>query len=91
MKRVKTGKFSFTDPCWEQMSDNAKDFITQLLTLNHDKRPSAAEALKHPWFDNATAAISNISNELAISALSNLQNFNAKSKLKQATYAFIAS
>lgn len=27
----------------------------------------------------------------ALSALSNLQNFNAQSKLKQATYAFIAS
>jgi calcium-dependent protein kinase len=28
---------------------------------------------------------------VAMSALSNLQSFNANSKLKQATYAFIAS
>jgi len=29
--------------------------------------------------------------DLAMESLSNLKNFNAKSKLKQATYAFIAS
>ena len=34
---------------------------------------------------------SKVSSEMAIGALTNLQNFNAKSKLKQATYAFIAS
>ena len=73
------------------MSDQAKDFITQLLTMDVDKRPSAAEALKHPWIEQANEAIGNISNELAVTALSNLQNFNARSKLKQATYAFIAS
>ena len=34
---------------------------------------------------------SKVSSEMAIGALTNLQNFNAKSKLKQATYASIAS
>ena len=32
MKKVKLGKFSFADPVWNNMSDMAKDFITQLLT-----------------------------------------------------------
>jgi len=54
MKRVKTGKFSFSDNCWKAISDEAKDFITQLLTMKMDKRPSAQEALKHPWIQQAT-------------------------------------
>jgi hypothetical protein len=32
MKKVKIGKFSFSDPVWNSISDNAKDFISKLLT-----------------------------------------------------------
>lgn len=32
MKKVKAGKFSFSDAVWNGISDHAKDFITQLLT-----------------------------------------------------------
>ena len=92
MKKVKLGKFSFADPCWNNVSDSAKDFITLLLTKDQDKRPTASKALEHPWIQQAHAASKeNVSSDVAISALTNLSNFNAKSKLKQATYAFIAS
>merc|ERR1711935_996516 len=91
-KKVKIGKFGFTDPIWNNISDSAKDFITLLLTKDQNKRPSADEALKHPWIEQANAqTTANVSNDVAMSALTNLQNFNAQSKLKQATYAFIAS
>lgn len=33
----------------------------------------------------------NLQKDVALSALTNLKSFNASSKLKQATYAFIAS
>jgi serine/threonine protein kinase len=49
MKKVKIGKFSFSDPVWTTISNEAKDFITKLLTLDQDKRPSAQQALEHPW------------------------------------------
>jgi len=92
MKKVKIGKFGFTDPIWNNISDQAKDFITQLLTKDQNKRPTAEQALKHPWIEQANALTKeNVSNDVAMSALTNLQNFNAQSKLKQATYAFIAS
>jgi calcium-dependent protein kinase len=92
MKKVKVGKFSFSDPIWNNISDQAKDFITQLLTKDQNKRPSAELALKHPWIEQAnTLTKENVSNEVAMSALTNLQNFNATTKLKQATFAFIAS
>jgi hypothetical protein len=42
MKKVRAGKFSFSDPCWAAISDKAKDFITKLLTYDIEQRPSAA-------------------------------------------------
>jgi serine/threonine protein kinase len=45
MKKVRAGKFSFSDPAWANISNDAKDFITQLLTYDVDKRPSAETAL----------------------------------------------
>ena len=92
MKKVKSGKFSFADPVWATISDQAKDFITQLLTLDQNKRPSAEQALQHPWIVEANKLQNeSVSTDVAMNALSNLQSFNANSKLKQATYAFIAS
>lgn len=49
MKKAKVGKFSFAGPMWNKISEEAKDFITKLLTKDQNKRPSAEEALKHPW------------------------------------------
>ena len=89
MKKVRVGKFSFADPCWSNISDKAKDLISKLLTYDKDKRPSAEEALKHKWITEMSA--SQVDTNSAIGALTNLQSFRAEQKLKQATFAFIAS
>ena len=92
MKKVKLGKFTFSDPVWAGISDSAKDFITSLLTRDQDKRPSAEEALTHQWIQQANEAQKeSVKADVAVSALTNLQSFNAQSKLQQATFAFIAS
>jgi len=49
MKKVRQGHFTFEDKCWTSISDNAKDFITKLLTYNQLDRPTAENALQHPW------------------------------------------
>jgi serine/threonine protein kinase len=49
MKKVRIGKFNYSDPCWSNISDKAKDLITKLLTYDVEARPSAEDALKHPW------------------------------------------
>lgn len=80
MKKVRAGKFSFSDSCWSSISDKAKDFITKLLTLDYDHRPSAADALKHPWIVEMSSASVDLS--IAQGALSNLKTFRADQKLK---------
>jgi len=73
MKKVKLGKFSFADPVWNNMSDQGKDFITQLLTKDQNKRPTAQEALNHPWIKQANQqSKDNLSTESAMNALTNL-------------------
>ena len=49
-----SGKYSMSDPIWEEISDSAKSLINSMLNLDHKKRVSAREALQHPWFGNAS-------------------------------------
>jgi serine/threonine protein kinase len=48
--------YEFDDEYWADISDEATEFIDSLLVPDPEERPTAAEALKHPWFDLAIAA-----------------------------------
>jgi len=41
--------YTFSDPAWDAISNDAKDFTQKLLTWDEKARPTAVEALKHPW------------------------------------------
>ena len=49
IKKVKAGRISFQNPVWDHVGDSAKDFIRSLLTIDRHERPSAQDALNHPW------------------------------------------
>jgi calcium-dependent protein kinase len=89
MKKVRAGSFSFDDKVWNNISDNCKDFITKLLTYKQEERPTAAEALQHPWIVELSTTV--VDEKSAQDALSNLKSFKVDSSMKQATFAFIAS
>lgn len=89
MKKVRAGKFSYADPCWANISDKAKDFITKLLTYDIEQRPSAEDVLQHPWILEMSQQT--VDQTVAMGALSNLKSFRADQKMKQATFAYIAS
>jgi hypothetical protein len=42
---VRTGKFDFSHDVWKKVSNDAKDFIKTLLTLDQEARPDAGKAL----------------------------------------------
>jgi calcium-dependent protein kinase len=46
---IKIGKFDISKGSWRSVSDSAKKFVCSLLTYDHVKRPTAAEALNHKW------------------------------------------
>ena len=41
MKAVKKGNYDFDAPEWQNISEICKEFISMLLTLNADNRPTA--------------------------------------------------
>ena len=43
------GEFEFDSPYWDEISDDAKEFIRQLMCVDVDKRLSCEEALQHAW------------------------------------------
>jgi len=46
---IMSGKFSFPDPYWTNISPQAKDFVKGLLAVDVPCRLTATSALKHPW------------------------------------------
>jgi serine/threonine protein kinase len=50
-KAIRAREIDFSDPVWELVSEEAKQFINWILVVDPDLRPSAAEALKHPWLN----------------------------------------
>jgi len=49
MTRIKEGEFSYTAPQWELVSDEAKNLITGLLTVDPNERLTMKNLIKHPW------------------------------------------
>ena len=43
------GKVTFEEPIWEEVSEDAKEFIQKCLTLNPEERPTAEDLLYDPW------------------------------------------
>lgn len=41
---------------WEHVSDTAKNFIDQLLTIDPSKRLTARKALEHPWLQSSSTS-----------------------------------
>lgn len=65
LAKNRSGVINFESPFWTSISDEAKDFVTQLTQRNPELRPTAAEALKHSWiykhnkqhFDSLTVSL----------------------------------
>lgn len=49
MQRIRGGEFSFNGPQWNIVSDEAKEVICGLLTVEPRQRISMQKLLQHPW------------------------------------------
>jgi calcium-dependent protein kinase len=96
-EKIEEGKVVFDDEpeIWDSVTDEAKEFIRYLLSYEEKDRPTAYEALQHPWLEKirkkAHKEYRRSSSLTAKNALGNMEGFEADCKLKQATYALIAS
>lgn len=88
------GHISFDKECWDTVSSEAKDFLTQILQTDPKVRPSARELLSHPWLKSSdpTQSYYYIGEE----TLHRLPTFAFSSrlqsdKLRQAALSYIAT
>ena len=88
LAQVQKGKASFDIPEFKGISDSVIDLLQKMLTLNPKKRPTMQEVLLHRWFKEALVRSDNLINP---NAMSNLANFNVKSKMQGAIYFFLVN
>ena len=87
-KKIVNDNVRFNFYKWKNISNNAKDFVRICLNKNGNKRPSASEALKYPWFNNVlkeTHNINNIKKEIMI----NIKNFNINYEFKKMVLKYL--
>ena len=91
MEKIKTGIFLKSEKRWKKASREVRDLINKLLIVEPEKRLTAFEALKHPWFkvSNSNILYNNISKEDVLNCISNLLNYTIKSKFEELVLAYI--
>ena len=74
-KKIKFQVLKFPDDKFKNISENAKNFLKNVLVKNPKKRPTAMEALNDPWFQ--AEFIDEINDkELHYSCLEKINNFH---------------
>lgn len=86
MEAVRKGKFTFDRPEFAMVSQEAKDLISKLLTVNIHQRISAEDALEHPWLRKA---FKKTEANLNVDIINNLKKFHTKCRMQEAVYYFI--
>jgi serine/threonine protein kinase len=51
LQLVQKAKLHFPSPAWDDVSDEAKQFVKHLLCRDPKKRPTASKALNDPWLN----------------------------------------
>ncbi|CAM9494363.1 unnamed protein product [Pylaiella littoralis] len=87
-QKIKKGKVSFHPQYWSTVSDEAKDLIKKMLTVDKEKRISAEQALQHPWVVGDAAELEK--RDLGAN-MGQLRLFNARRKFKSAISSVIAA
>ncbi len=74
---IARGKVEFPSPYWDNISDQAKDLIRKLLTVDPKKRPNSDEILAHVWMVGDATPRKNLPN-----ITDKIREYNAKKKFK---------
>lgn len=73
---------------WDQLPPDAKDFVKSLLKVDQTKRPSTADALRHPWLNQPLQRRSGVKS-LSISNLTLLPMLSAAAVRSSLSRAFL--
>ncbi|KAL4539394.1 hypothetical protein Ndes2437B_g02227 [Nannochloris sp. 'desiccata'] len=88
-KSILTDELNFSRSHWDGISDEAKDFVKMLLNKDPTKRPTAKEALKHPWLRGRIEERSS-GRPLSLAVVQRIQRFSQASLFKRTILEMIA-
>ena len=86
--KIKKGSFEFHPEYWKNISQESKNLITSMLTVDPIKRASPRDALSNPWITKDAAALAK--KDLGKN-LEEFKKFNAKRKFKAAVKGVVAT
>merc|ERR1719197_1872962 len=52
-EQIMAGEYDYPEEYWDEVSDEAKDFIDNLLLVDPAERFTASQALEHPWLQGS--------------------------------------
>lgn len=83
---IKTGKFEFTSPYWDDISDMAKDLVSKILSVDANERITIEGILSHPWLtgeDTPRTELPEVQDKI--------KKYNAARKLRKAANTIMAA
>ena len=87
-RKIRKGQYEFHDEYWGQVSDEAKNMISKLLTVNPSQRYDANAALSNTWIGADASKLAG--QDLGVN-LEQFKKFNAKRKFKAAVKTVVAA
>jgi calcium/calmodulin-dependent protein kinase I len=63
LDKVVKAEYTFESPYWDEVSDEAKDLVSELLTVDRTKRLAASGILAHPWMAETRASVVSTTDE----------------------------
>jgi calcium-dependent protein kinase len=89
-RSILNDKFETTGKAWDGVSDEAKDFCAWLLDREPGRRPTAEEALAHPWLRGKSSERST-GRQLPLAVVARVQRYAAASVFKRTVLEHIAA
>lgn len=86
-KKIRSGIFKFDSPYWDNISQEAKDFVKSLLTVDPKARMTVEQVFDNAWLKESAEEAKQ--HDLT-QALTELKRFQARKKWKKGTAAVIA-
>lgn len=72
-EKIMGAEYDFDDECWDDVSEDAKDFIKHLLVKDSASRFTAQQALDHPWLQGTAS-------DKKLNIKKKMENYNVERK-----------
>ena len=88
-KSILMDPLNMSESRWQNISPEARDFVASLLDKDPSKRPTAQQALKHPWLQG-TIKDRHKGTPISLAVVQRIQRFSQASVFKRSVLELIA-